>query len=289
MPLKPALPDTVPPLPMLPHGPNRAARLGWLGAGWKMNKTVGEAAEYAASLRTYLARREPRVNIFIVPPFTALGAMRDILKGTSVLLAAQNMHWETRGAFTGEISPVMLKDLGVSIVELGHSERRANFGETDETVNRKVRAALAHGLRPLVCVGETAMEQAFGVAVESVSRQVKIALHGIPAADLRTLLLAYEPVWAIGDAGIAADPAYAERMHTAIRRAVADIYDQPAAKDVPILYGGSVTPENLPRFVTRPFLDGVFIGRAAWSVTSFLDCLEAFQEARQYAKAEAPS
>lgn len=246
-----------------------------------MNKSLREAEAYAATLRTYLAEHETRVNLFIVPPFTALGAVRKALKGASVYLAAQNMHWAPSGAFTGEISPLMLKDVGVSIVELGHSERRAEFGETDYTVNRKVLAALEHDLRPLVCVGETAIERGFGVGAESVIRQVKIALKGVPARDMRAVLLAYEPVWAIGDAGTPANPAYANSMHNIIRRAVADLYGELAAANVPILYGGSVNPGNVAALAGQPLVEGLFIGRASWDAASFIGCLQAFENARQ--------
>jgi triosephosphate isomerase len=245
-----------------------------------MNKDLSEAEAYAWALRTYLAEHDIGVNVFIVPPFTALSTVRRVLKDSNVYLAAQNMHWEPRGAFTGEISPLMLKDVGVSIVELGHSERRANCGETDYTVNRKVLAALEHDLRPLICIGETATEREFGIAAESVSRQVKIALKGVPEHRVREVLLAYEPVWAIGASGTPADPAYANSMHGAIRRAVAELYGDPVAAGVPVLYGGSVDLGNLGGFAGQPLVDGLFIGRAGWDVASFIECIKAFEAAR---------
>ncbi|HLW59851.1 MAG TPA: triose-phosphate isomerase [bacterium] len=254
-----------------------------MGAGWKMNKRLSEAEAYAATLGDYLAENDVRVNLFIVPPFTALSTVRRALKDSNAHLGAQNMHWERGGPFTGEISPLMLKDLGVGIVELGHSERRAAFGETDFTVNRKVLAALEHSLRPLICIGETGTEREFGVAVESVTRQVKIALKGVPERTVRSVLFAYEPVWAIGESGTPADPAYANGMHETIRRAVAELYDGPVAADVPILYGGSVDLGNLAGFAGQPQVDGLFIGRASWDVTSFIKCIQAFEHARQCA------
>jgi triosephosphate isomerase len=246
-----------------------------------MNKTLREAEAYAAALKAYVATRRLRVNVFIVPPFTALSAVHRIVKDSPIRLAAQNMHWEPAGAWTGEISPIMLRDAGAGMVELGHSERRAAFGETDDTINRKVLAALAHGLRPLICVGETAAERAFGVAHESVARQVKIAVAGVPVPSVRDVLIAYEPVWAIGGAGTPADPDDVNRLHGTIRQALAEAVGEPAAAEVPVLYGGSVNLDNLAGFAAQPLVDGLFIGRAAWDVTSFLACIDAFEAARR--------
>ena len=252
----------------------------WLGAGWKMNMLLGEAREYAAALRDYLAQQDPGAQVFIVPPFTVLDAVRQILQGSAIHLGAQNMHWREQGAVTGEISSLMLKDLGVDLVELGHSERRAEFGETDDTVNRKVLAALAHGLRPLICVGESAAEREYGVAAECVGRQVKIALHGIPAEVVGDVLFAYEPVWAIGEGGTPAEPDYAGRMHEVIRAAIGQGYGRQIGARVSILYGGSVHPGNVAAFAVQPSVDGLFIGRASWRVASFIECIEAYQQGR---------
>lgn len=246
--------------------------------------TLAEAREYASVLREYVTRRDPGVHLFIVPPFTALDAVRRALGDAPVHVGAQNMHWCDRGAFTGEISPVMLTDLGVRIVELGHSERRAAFGETDVTVNRKVLAALAHGLRPLICVGEDAAERDFGVGPESVARQVKIALAGVAPGLLPQVLFAYEPVWAIGDAGTPAEPAYAAKMHEVIRAAIGASFGAHPAAQVPVLYGGSVHPGNVPAFAAEPGVDGLFIGRASWQVRSFIECVEAYQAGRRRAR-----
>jgi triosephosphate isomerase len=268
--------------PRAAQGSRLAAR-DWIGAGWKMNMTLREAREYASTLRGYRARRDPGVHIFVVPPFTALDAVRHALGESPVYLGAQNMHWREHGAFTGEISPVMLTDVGVRIVELGHSERRAACGETDLTVNRKVLAALAHGLRPLICVGEDASERDFGVGPECITRQTKIALAGVAPESLREVLFAYEPVWAIGEAGTPAEPAYAARMHEIIRAAIAQNYGVDAAASVLVLYGGSVHPGNVAAFAAQPTVDGLFIGRAAWRVASFIECIEAYQQARHRA------
>jgi triosephosphate isomerase len=259
----------------------RRPRDGWIGSGWKMNMTLGEARGYASALRDYIAQHDPGLNVFVVPPFTALDAVREALRGSTVYLGAQNMHWCEHGPYTGEISPVMLTDVGVRIVELGHSERRAGCGETDVTVNRKVLAALRHGLRPLICVGESASERDLGVAAESVARQVMVALAGVPAKAAEDVLLAYEPVWAIGESGIPAEPVYAARMHEVIRAAVSKVCGARAAACVPVLYGGSVDPGNVPAFAAEPSLDGLFIGRASWQVASFVACIEAFQNGRR--------
>jgi len=180
------------------------------------------------------------------------------------------MHWEPQGPFTGEVSPKMLKEIGIRIAEIGHSERRQHFGETDFTVNKKVLAALKHGLTPLVCVGEPAVEKDYGVAKEHVLRQILIALKGISPDDLARVMLAYEPVWSIGESGVPAEPEYAESMHTWIRQTLSDRYGREKAETVPVLYGGSVNSKNAGPFLLRKNVDGLFIGRAAWDVHGFL-------------------
>ncbi|HEY6103561.1 MAG TPA: triose-phosphate isomerase [bacterium] len=252
-----------------------------MGSGWKMNKTVKEAREYAARLADYLAGHPARARIFVVPPFTALQTVGQVLKDSGVIVGAQNMHWSDGGAFTGEISPGMLRDVGVSLVELGHSERRAQFGETDETVNRKVLAAFQHTLRPLVCVGETAVERDGNVGNDAVIRQVTIALRDVPEDRVQDVMFAYEPVWAIGESGTPAEPAYANAMHGVIQTAVGQAYGDRIASAVAVLYGGSVEPGNVAAFARQPLIDGLFIGRASWDVTSFITCIQAFEGARR--------
>ncbi len=235
-----------------------------------MNKTIGEAVDYAERLRQALPGSLEPFEIFVIPPFTALAHTCKILEGSSILTGAQNMHWEEQGAYTGEISARMLKDCGVSLVELGHSERRAYFGETDETINRKVQAALKWGLRPLICVGETKQEKELDVTQEVVAIQVKKALFGVPIDQLDQIILAYEPVWAIGNEGTAASPEYVQTVHAGIRKTIRNQYGHRATSELHILYGGSVNKQNAVAFFKQPDIDGLFIGRSAWDVESFL-------------------
>jgi triosephosphate isomerase len=242
-------------------------RRTFVGTGWKMNFLRAEAEAYLDALAAALwTDPGPLPTVFVVPPFTLLGPVCERVRalGLPVRVGAQNMHWEPAGAFTGEISAPMLRDCGADLVELGHSERRAMFGETDAAVNRKVQAALAHGLTPLVCVGEAADERRLGVAEEVVLRQVKIALHGVPRERAGEVLVAYEPVWAIGAGATAADPAEVARVHGAIRAALRALHGEGAAERVAILYGGSVNTENARALLAAPDVDGIFVGRAAW-------------------------
>ena len=246
----------------------------WIGTNWKMNKTVGEAEAYSVTLREFLERKRTVLNIFIIPPYTALKRVCDLLKDSPVKVGAQNMHWEERGAFTGEISPLMIQDCGAELVELGHSERRAEFGETDFTVNKKVLAALRHSLRPLVCVGETALEREFEVTKEYVGRQVKIALRNVSSHHVGNVIIAYEPVWAIGKKGVPAEPEYANAIQKLIRGVVAELYGGKITEHIPILYGGSVNLKNATLFVKQRDIDGLFVGRAAWEVGSFIELIQ---------------
>lgn len=247
----------------------------WVGTGWKMNKLLGEAQEYLARLRSFLESEPgPWPHIFLVPPFTILREVVDSCRGLPVEIAAQNMHWESDGAYTGEISPGMVKDCGAGLVELGHSERRAMFNETDETVNLKVLAALAHGLRPLVCVGESALEKACGASAAAVGRQVRMALARVPAERVPEVILAYEPVWAIGDEGRPAEATYADAVHGAIDQALTDLYGPDTADRVPLLYGGSVNLNNARSFLEQTHIDGVFVGRSAWQADGLVELIK---------------
>jgi triosephosphate isomerase len=241
----------------------------WIGTSWKMNKTLAEARAFAEGLVADAAG-DPRIQRFVIPPFTAVREVKAILQATSIKVGAQNMHWADEGAWTGEISPPMLKDCGLDIVELGHSERREHFGETDETVGLKTEAAIRHGLVPLICIGETLAEREAGRAREVLERQVRGALSKLAASQKAApLLFAYEPVWAIGVNGIPATSDYADARQAEII-AVAEAV---LGRRVSCLYGGSVNPKNCAELIACPHVDGLFIGRSAWKVEGYLDIL----------------
>lgn len=237
----------------------------WIGTSWKMNKTLSEAMAFAEGLAG--AQIDSRLQPFVIPPFTAARQVKARL-GSTVKVGAQNMHWGDAGAWTGEISAPMLVDCGLDLVELGHSERRTHFGETDETVGLKVQAALRHGLTPLICIGETLAEREAGRADAVLAAQVQAALA--PAKGrAATILLAYEPVWAIGAQGIPATADYADARQAAIL----DVAQDMLGRRVPCLYGGSVNPGNCAELIACPHVDGLFIGRSAWEVGGYLDIL----------------
>jgi triosephosphate isomerase len=246
-----------------------------LGAGWKMNKTVEEAAEYTRTLLRIMdgIHGLERMQIFLTPPFTALAAVKRLSQGR-FWVGAQNMHWEEAGAYTGEISARMLLEAGADLVELGHAERRRLFNETDETVARKMETATRHGLRPLLCVGDDRAQQESGRAETTVQRQLQTCLRDIPTEAAARLLVAYEPAWAIGEGGRAAEATGVRAMHRHIRTVLSDKFG-PTARSIPVLYGGSVTAENAASFLTQGEADGLFVGRAAWTVESFAELIRA--------------
>ncbi len=241
----------------------------WIGTSWKMNKTLADAKTFTHGLLS--AEPHPAIQRFVIPPFTSVREVKAALASTDIKVGAQNMHWADAGAWTGEISPLMLKDCGLDIVELGHSERRAHFGETDETVGLKVEAAVRHGLIPLICIGETAAEKSSGRADEVLCRQVTAALGKLHAQQKSaTMLLAYEPVWAIGSAGIPAPPRYADERQARISEVALQITGQKLA----CLYGGSVSADNCAELVQCQNIAGLFIGRSAWNIEGYLDILD---------------
>ncbi len=248
----------------------------WVGTGWKMNKTTTEARDWIAEVRRLLPAPPSGFALFFVAPATALAAAREAIGPSPLLLGAQDMHWEDAGAWTGEISAPMLKEFAVDLVEIGHSERRAHFNETDATVAAKVRATLRNGMRPLVCVGDSAAERAAGAAAETVVRQMKLAFAGLDAGELSRCLVAYEPVWAIGDKGVPAEPEEVAPVHAALHRALSER----TARPVPVLYGGSVNAENAGRLAATPGVDGLFVGRTAWNAAGFADLVEKARAAR---------
>src|SRR5574341_322796 len=238
-----------------------------IAGNWKMNKTAAEARDLATKLAPLVSGVKDR-DIVLAPPFTALQSVGEAIKGTNMALAAQNLHWEDKGAFTGEISAEMLLDLGCKYVIIGHSERRQYFGETDETVNKKVKQALKKGLLPILCVGETLTEREAGRLTEVIGRQVTGGLKDIAAEDMKKVVIAYEPVWAIGT-GKTATPEQANEVHALIRKTVKSLYTTEIAEGVRIQYGGSVTPENVSSLMTKPDIDGALVGGASLKPESF--------------------
>lgn len=242
----------------------------WIGTSWKMNKILSEAQSFAQDLKDAEVTTDPRIQRFVIPSFTTVREVKTILADTSVKVGVQNMHWEDAGPWTGEVSPVMVKDCGVDIVELGHSERREFFNETDETVGLKVEAAVRHGMTPLICIGETLEQREAGRAAEVLEAQVRGALGKLSEAQKTAqILLAYEPVWAIGANGIPATSDYADARQAEI----IDVAQDVLGRKIPCLYGGSVNPQNCEELIQCPHIDGLFIGRSAWNVEGYLDIL----------------
>jgi len=232
-----------------------------------MYKTPSEAIELAKAVVKELARPDG-FEVVVCPPFTALTVVARVIAGSKVGLGAQDLHWAKEGAYTGEVSAEMLLDVGCRYVIVGHSERRQQFGETDEIVNRKSKAALAGDLIPIICVGETLPEREAGRAYDVVATQVKGALSGFATEQVPALTIAYEPVWAIGT-GRTATPAQAEEMHAHIRATVAALFSGEVAQGVRILYGGSVKPENAKELLQRSEIDGALVGGASLQAESF--------------------
>jgi triosephosphate isomerase len=253
-----------------------AASIRWIGTNWKMHKTLAESLAFADALARALPVVDPAIQPFIIPPFTAVRQVKAALSDTRVKVGAQNMHWDDEGPWTGEISPVMLQDCGLDLVELGHSERREHFCETNRSVGLKTAAALRHGLLPLVCVGETLAERDAGRAEEVLREQVLGALEFVDIATLaQPILFAYEPVWAIGVNGIPASASYAAGQQRFIKSVAASVL--PAAP--PVLYGGSVNSGNAAELIMEPGIDGLFVGRSAWQAESLVEIMRLAAEA----------
>src|SRR5256885_8224813 len=245
-----------------------------VAANWKMNMTQAETARFVQSLLLDLGDITD-VEVVIVPPFTAIAKVMEALGASqSIKVGAQNMHWESNGAFTGEISAALLRDLLVRYVVLGHSERRALFGETDEIVNRKVKAAHEASLRPIVCVGETLEQRDKGNVEKILSIQLRGSLKDLSEKELQETVIAYEPVWAIGT-GRNATPAQAQEAHTFIRHTLQEISDATTADRIRIQYGGSVKPENARELMSQPDIDGALVGGASLDPRSFAQIIKA--------------
>jgi triosephosphate isomerase len=236
---------------------------------WKMNKTIGEALELVRALH-YGLSWPGEVDVVVAPPFTALGAVAGFLKDSYIGVAAQNLHWEESGAFTGEVSAAFIKDAGADYVIIGHSERRQYFGETDETVGKKIRAALTHTLVPIVCVGETLEQREAGRVAEVIRQQIEGCLSGLSAQEVAGLIGAYEPVWAIGT-GKTATPQQAQEVHALIRGIVSQQIGSDAAASLRILYGGSVNPGNSRQLLSQEDIDGALVGGASLKAPDFIE------------------
>ena len=243
----------------------------WIGTSWKMNKTRAEARAFAEALRASDFASTLRAQPFVIPPFPYIAEVADILAGTRVKVGAQNMHWADHGAWTGEVSPLMVRDCGATLVEIGHSERRTHFGETDETVARKVAAAVKHGLVALVCIGDTLGEHQAGATADVLARQTRYALRDVGRDAPGKVIIAYEPVWSIGEGGIPADPSFANAQHAKLKALTAEIAGTP----LPILYGGSVNPQNCCELAAMSDIDGLFIGRSAWDPAGYIGIIDA--------------
>lgn len=237
-----------------------------IAGNWKMNKTPSEAMELIDRLIPLV--KDTDIDVVVCPPFVCLAAAREAIEGSNIKLGAQNMHFEDSGAFTGEVSPVMLKAMDVEYVLIGHSERRQYFGETDGLVNAKVLAAIEHGLIPIICVGETLEQREQGITEELVRLQTKIALKGVSAEEAKKVVIAYEPVWAIGT-GKTSSSEDANEVIGTIREAISSIYGQEVADAVRIQYGGSAKPNNIGELMAMPEIDGGLIGGASLTAEDF--------------------
>nr|WP_314263519.1 triose-phosphate isomerase [uncultured Moellerella sp.] len=252
-----------------------------IGTSWKMNKPLSEAMNYCRELSERLPEvLHPSIQAFLIPPFTAIHPVSEYLKQhqLDVLVGAQNMHFAEQGAWTGEISASMIAETGATLVELGHSERRNAFNETDATINKKVHTALAHGLRPLICIGDSADEKQWGVSSESVIRQMKIALYDLDEQQALQMIVAYEPIWAIGEHGVPATAQEAQAIHLVLREALCERFGKEIGLKITLLYGGSVNPSNAVELLCQQDIDGLFIGRAAWSAEGYSALIQLIAE-----------
>src|SRR5688572_13669862 len=246
-------------------------RTPFIAANWKMHKTVLEAVAFVKEFRS-MAKAVHDVEIVVAPPFTALRPAADAAHASNIGVAGQDVHWERQGAFTGAISAPMLKEAGAEYVIIGHSERRRLFGETDETVNRKLAAAVAAQLTPIVCIGETLAERDAGKTLEVLDRQIKQGLDGLTADQIAALVIAYEPVWAIGT-GRNATPPQAGEAHAHIRSRIRQWFGGHAADQCHVIYGGSVKPDNVRDLAALPDVDGALVGGASLELRSFFEII----------------
>lgn len=245
----------------------------YLGTNTKMYKTIKESIEFVTSLAkntNEISREE--IELFVIPSYTAIGPARDAVSKDLITMGAQNMHWAQEGQYTGEISPIMLKEVGAEIIELGHSERRHKMGELDIDINKKLLASLENNFRPLLCIGETKEQKDSNETIKTLRVQLKIGLDGVKDEDISKIIVAYEPVWAIGVEGIPASPEYAEEIHKEIRALLIALLGEKAI-EIPILYGGSVNNDNFRDLIVKEEVDGLFIGRSAWDADNFTNII----------------
>lgn len=243
-----------------------------IAGNWKLNKTSSEAVSLTTELKTLVANYT-EAEIVVAPTFTTLSEVHSVIKGSNILLAAQDVYWEDNGAFTGEISVPMLKDVGCEYVIIGHSERRQFFGETNESVNNKTKAVLSHDLKPIICVGELLEEREAGRTEAVIEDHVKGGIADLTHSELSSCVIAYEPVWAIGT-GKTATPIQAQEVHKFIRDILSDSYSNQVASKIRIQYGGSVKPENAKELMTQQDVDGALVGGASLDAESFADIVK---------------
>jgi triosephosphate isomerase len=247
-------------------------KIPWIiGTSWKMNKLRVDAVVFSNTVKASSVAQTYAVQPFVIPPFSYIADVADLLKGTRVKIGAQNMHWEDDSAWTGETSAPMIKDCGATLVELGHSEQRTFFNETDATAALKVKTALRHGLLAFVCIGDSKAEYDAGVTTVALARQTRAALKLVGKAALHSVIFAHEPVWSIDVGGVPADPDFANGQHDKIKAITADIVGEALS----VLYGGSVNPQNCRDLAARAHTDGLFIGRSAWSAAGYIGIVEA--------------
>jgi len=252
----------------------------FIAGNWKMHKTIPEAMEMVKALK----EESPQLTdaeLVVIPPYTMLSEVKKVIEGSTVQLGAQNIFWEEKGAFTGEISPPMLKDAGCQYVTIGHSERRQYFGETNETVNKKIKAALAYELTPIMCIGESLEEREKGNTMDKVGTQINSGLEGLGKDEIRRIVIAYEPIWAIGT-GVTATPSQAEEVHSFIRKKLTEKYGNEIASYAIILYGGSVKPANTYSILKENNINGALVGGASLEADSFIqitkEAIKAYKE-----------
>jgi len=244
-----------------------------IAGNWKMNNDLAQSEKLINELKNLLQNEKPNCDVIICPPYTSLSEASKLIKGTVIKLGAQNMYFEESGAFTGEVSASMLKSVGCEYVILGHSERRTIFEESDEVINKKIKKALATGLKPIFCVGELLSERETGITNDIIKRQILGGLNGVTEEEMKNTIIAYEPVWAIGT-GKTASPSQAQEVHEFIRDLIQIDYSLETANDVTIQYGGSVKPDNAKELLSQKDIDGALVGGACLKADSFLGIIK---------------